>query len=90
MKLSKAIQHYGAMKRMLGMSFEQGIKVLEAFRSQTGELSMRKIATRHVLSFLDRSILSDVTWLLRYRLSGYVGVSIWNRFSHQRDACLKG
>ena len=29
------------MKRMLGMSFEQGMKVLEAFRSHTGDLSVR-------------------------------------------------
>jgi len=68
MKLSEAIQQYGAMKQMLGISFGQGMKILQAFRNHTNDLSVRTIAAWQVLSFLDRSILSDVTWLLRYRI----------------------
>ena len=68
MRLSKAIQQYDAMKQMMGISFKEGMKILQAFLNHTSDLSVRTIAAWQVLSFLDRSILSDVTWLLRYRI----------------------
>jgi integrase/recombinase XerD len=68
MRLSKAIQQYGAMKQMIGISFEDGMRVLHRFCEQIGDGPVRFIAKPDVLAFLDRSVLSNVTWLLRYRL----------------------
>ena len=68
MKLLRAIQQYGAMKQRMGISFKEGMKVLQTFRGHMGDRPVRSILKWHVLAFLDRSILSDVTWLLRYRV----------------------
>jgi integrase/recombinase XerD len=67
MKLSKAIQQYGAMKQMMGISFKEGMKILQAFQKHTGDRPIRTISRGQVLNFLDRSILSETTWLRKYR-----------------------
>jgi integrase/recombinase XerD len=68
MKISRAIGHYIEMKHVMGVSFGQGTKVLYAFRTYSGDVSLRSVKKWQVLGFLERSILSDVTWLLRYRI----------------------
>src|SRR5258707_5073918 len=68
MKLSRAIQQYIEMKHVTGISFGQGTQVLNAFRTYSGDISLRSVKKWRVLDFLERSKLSDVTWLLRYRI----------------------
>jgi integrase/recombinase XerD len=52
----------------MDISFKTGSKVLQSFRMETGDVSLRSIRKWDVEAFLERSILSDVTWLLRYRI----------------------
>jgi integrase/recombinase XerD len=68
MKLSRGIEQYVEMKHVLGISFGQGTKVLHAFSTYSGDISLRSVKKWQVLGFLERSQLSDVTWLLRYRI----------------------
>jgi integrase/recombinase XerD len=68
MRLSRAIRKYVAMKQLLGAPFNHGTQLLHAFHTYVGGVSLRSVAKWHVLGFLKRSGLSDVTWLLRYRL----------------------
>lgn len=68
MRLSRAIRKYIAMKQLLGTPFNHGTQVLHAFHTYVGGVSLRSVAKWQVLGFLKRSELSDVTWLLRYRL----------------------
>ena len=51
MNLSKAIEQYGATKQMLGLSFTQGMKILQSFQSHTGDRPVRTISRWHVLGF---------------------------------------
>jgi integrase/recombinase XerD len=68
MKLSRAIGQYIEMKHLMGISFDQGTKVLHAFRTNSGDISLHSVKKWLVLGFLERSMLSSVTWLLRYRI----------------------
>ncbi len=68
MRLSQAIRQYVAMKHLMGKSFDQGTKVLQAFCLYVDDASLRSVVKWQVLGFLEQSVLSDVTWLLRHRL----------------------
>jgi integrase len=68
MRISRAIEQYLVMKRVMDISFKTGSKVLQSFRMETGDVSLRSIRKWDVEAFLERSILSDVTWLLRHRI----------------------
>jgi integrase/recombinase XerD len=68
MKVSRAIEQYIEMKHMMGISFGNGAVVLHAFRTYSGDISLRSVKKWQVLRFLERSPLSDVTWVLRYRI----------------------
>jgi integrase/recombinase XerD len=68
MKLTRAIRRYVAMKRLMGKPFDQGTRVLQAFCVYVNDVSLRSVAKWQVLGFLERSVLSDVTWLFRYRI----------------------
>jgi integrase len=59
---------YIEMKHLMGIPFGQGTQVLNAFRTYSGDISLRSVKKWRVLDFLERSKLSDVTWLLRYRI----------------------
>ena len=67
MKLSRAIRQYVAMKHVMGISYKEGTEVLEKLCAHVGDFPLRSIAKWQVLGFLERSVLSDVTWLFRYR-----------------------
>jgi hypothetical protein len=67
MRLSRAIQKYVAMKQVMGISYNEGGKVLNAFCRHVADVSLRSVAKWQVLEFLERSVLSDVTWFFRYR-----------------------
>jgi integrase/recombinase XerD len=66
-KLSQAIRKYVAMKQVMGITFHQGKKVLVKLQSHVGDVPLRSVTEWQVLAFLERSVLSDVTWLLRHR-----------------------
>ena len=68
MKFTHAIRRYVAMKHLMGKPFDRGTKVLRAFRRHVNDVSLRSVAKSHVLGFLEQSVLSDVTWLLRYQI----------------------
>jgi integrase/recombinase XerD len=68
MKLSQATHKYVEMKHMMGIPFGQGTQVLSAFSTYSGDISLRSVKKWQVLGFLERSTLSDVTWMLRYRI----------------------
>ncbi len=68
MKLSRAIRQYVAMKHTMNIQFGQGTIVLQAFNKYSGDIPLRSVAKTQVIGFLDRSPLSNVTWLLRYRI----------------------
>jgi integrase/recombinase XerD len=55
------------MKHVMGISFKQGTEILENLRSHVGDIPLSSVAAWQVLAFLDRSKLSNVTWLLRHR-----------------------
>lgn len=67
MRLSQAISQYVAMKLVMGISYNDGTKVLRSFSSHLGDVSLRSVAKWQVVGFLERSMLSDVTWLVKYR-----------------------
>jgi integrase/recombinase XerD len=67
MRLSRAIQRYVEMKQVMGISYNEGSEVLKAFCRHVADVSLRSVAKWEVLEFLERSVLSDVTWLFRYR-----------------------
>jgi integrase len=67
MRFSRAILKYLAMKQVMGISYNEGSKVLNAFCRHVADVSIRSVAKWQVLEFLERSVLSDVTWLFRYR-----------------------
>lgn len=68
MKLSGAVGRYVAMKQVMGIAYKHGTEVLQGFCGHVGDISLRSVAKWQVLGFLERSILSDVTWLIRYRI----------------------
>jgi integrase/recombinase XerD len=68
MKLSRAIRQYVAMKHAMYIQFGHGIAVLHAFNKYSGDILLRSVAKSQVSGFLDQSPLSDVTWMLRYRI----------------------
>lgn len=67
-KLSRAIRRYVAAKHAIGVSYRSGRDVLEAFSQHVGDVPLLSLAKWQVLEFLDRSRLSDVTWLFRFRI----------------------
>jgi integrase/recombinase XerD len=68
MKLSRAIRRYVEMKHLMDNTFNQGTNVLQAFSKHVGDVDLPAVAKWQVVAFLDRSVLSDVTWFLRYRI----------------------
>jgi integrase/recombinase XerD len=68
MTLAVAIRKYVAMKRLMGKPFAQGEAVLQRFCVYEGNVALDSVTKWQVTGFLERSSLSDVTWLLRYRL----------------------
>jgi integrase/recombinase XerD len=68
MRLKRAIRRYVAMKHLMGKPFNRGTQVLRAFYRYLNDVSLRSVAKWHVLGFLEQSVLSDVTWLLKYRI----------------------
>ncbi len=68
MRLTRSIRRYVAMKHLMGKPFDRGTQVLQAFCRYVNDVSLRSVAKWHVLGFLEQSVLSDVTWLLRYRI----------------------
>jgi integrase/recombinase XerD len=68
MRLKRAIRRYVAMKHLMGKPFNRGTQVLRAFCRYLNDVSLRSVAKWHVLGFLEQSVLSDVTWLLKYRI----------------------
>jgi integrase/recombinase XerD len=52
----------------MGVRFKQGTKVLERFSEHVGAISLGSVRKWQVLEFLERSVLSDVTWLIQYRV----------------------
>jgi integrase/recombinase XerD len=68
MKLSFAIKRYVEMKRLFGVSFKMGERVLQALSRRTGDVSVRSVKRWHVSAFLDRQTTSNVMWLMKYRM----------------------
>jgi integrase/recombinase XerD len=68
MRLTRAIRRYVAMKHLMGKPFDRGTQVFRAFCRYVNNVPLRSVAKWHVLGFLEQSVLSDVTWLLRYRI----------------------
>jgi len=68
MKLSRAIGQYVEMKHLMGAAFGQGTQVLDAFKAYSGDILLGSVKKWQVLRFLERSTLSDVTWVIRYRI----------------------
>jgi integrase len=56
------------MKHLMDNPFNQGRNVLQAFSKHVGDIELPAVAKWQVVAFLERSALSDVTWLLRYRI----------------------
>jgi len=68
MKLSQATHEYVEMKHAMGIPFGQGTQILSAFSTYSGDIPLRSVKKWQVLGFLERSTLSDITWMLRYRI----------------------
>jgi site-specific recombinase XerD len=68
MNVFEAIERYVAMKRVMGISYEWGTNVLQAFGRLAGDIPIRSVDKAQVSDFLDESVSSDRTWLSRYRI----------------------
>ena len=68
MKLSRAVQKYVDAKRCLGISFVAREKILISFSNRLRNKSVCDVTKWHVLSFLDRSRGSNITWMVNYRM----------------------
>jgi integrase len=83
MKLSRSIREYLDMKSTMGVRFKHGTEVLGRFSKYVGPISLDSIRKRQVLEFLEKSKLSDVTWLIQYRIlkSFFQYWTIWGELS---------
>jgi integrase/recombinase XerD len=68
MKVFEAIERYVENKRVMGISFEWGTNVLQAFGRLVGDIPIRSIDKGEVSQFLDKVVSSERTWLSHYRI----------------------
>lgn len=68
LKLSAAIEVYVKRKRDEGLVYDSGAAYLAGLRKQTGDVSLERITTRQISTFLEGPKSSPSTWLGKYHL----------------------
>ena len=68
MKLQQGVALYVEDKRSCGMQFTKGHQNLISFARFVGDMSLERIQSRHIVTFLNGPRTSNTTWVQKYNL----------------------